>query len=106
MDNRNEKAARLIRESAAEFLVREAGPQSLITVTSVTVSSDFSHATVYFTVFPEEKEIAALGLAHRHVEDFKHYLKTRAKLPRTPHIEFKIDKGQKNFERLREINLE
>ena|SRR3989344_472779 len=105
MDNRNEKAARLIWESAAEFLVREAGPQSLITVTSVVVSSDFSYATIYFTVLPEEKEEGALGLAHRHVEDFKYYLKTRAKLPRTPHIEFKIDKGQKNFERLQELDL-
>src|ERR1041385_5018556 len=100
MDNRNERATQLIRKSAEEYIAREAGPQSLITVTQANLSSDIAHATVYITVFPEEKEDAALALMQRHVEEYKAFLRTRAKLPRVPHVEFKIDQGQKNFERL------
>ena len=104
MDNRNERATEALRHAAAEFLSREAGPQSLITVTAARVSSDFSHATIYFTVLPDTAEAAALGLANRHVEDLKAFLKTRAKLPRTPHIDFAIDLGEKSRQRLDEIS--
>ncbi|MGH7141336.1 MAG: ribosome-binding factor A [Minisyncoccia bacterium] len=104
MDNRNERAAEMVGHAAAEFLSREAGPQSLITVTHASLSSDFAYATVFITVLPEEKEMAALDLAHRHVGDFKEFLSTRVKLPKTPHVDFQIDRGQKNFERLQNIN--
>ena len=104
MDNRNEKAAELIRKSAAEFLAREAGPQSLITVTAAHISSDFGYAKIFLTVMPEEREAAALALANRHADDYKAFLKTRAKLPRTPHVEFLIDKGQKSAQRLDELS--
>ncbi len=94
----------MLQEEAGEFLSREAGPQSLITVTSAHLSADFSHATIYITVLPENKERAALGLVYRRIDDFKRFLKTRAKLPQIPHIEFAIDGGEKNRQRLDEIS--
>ena len=104
MDNRHERAAEAIRHGAAEFLAREAGPQSLITVTGVVLSTDLGHARVLLSVLPEDREAAALGLAHRHVEDFKDFLRSRVKLPRMPRVDFEIDRGEKNRQRLEEIS--
>ncbi len=92
MKNRMETARQILRDAAAEFLAREAGPQSLITVTRAELSSDFSHATVYLSVLPAEKAAAALGLADRNVVGLKKYLKDHTKLPRAPHIEFALEK--------------
>ena len=94
----------VLRTYAAEFLAREAGVQSLITVTRAVLSDDKSRATIYMTVLPEEKEVPALGFATRQISDFKAYLKTKVRMHRIPHIDFEIDKGEKNRQRLDELS--
>ena len=89
--DRLETANQILRDAVATFLAREAGPQSLITVTRAQFSSDFSHATVYLSVLPREKEVAALGLATRTRDELKDYLKKHTKLPRSPFIMFKME---------------
>ena len=103
-ERREERANQALRDSVAEFLVREAGPQSLITVTRAEVSSNFLHATLYLTVLPEEKEAAALALARRSIPELKKFIEERVRLPRMPHIDFYIDRGQKNADRLEELS--
>ncbi len=97
MDNRTENASNILRDAAAHFLSREAGPQSLITITNVRYTSDLSRATIYLSVLPREKETAALGFATRSVREMKDYLKTKTKLPRIPYIEFELDTHTDSF---------
>jgi len=103
MKNRTETARQLLRNATAEFLAREAGPQSLITVTRADIADNFGEATIYLSVLPEEKEQAALDFVNRSVVELKAFLKSRTKLPRTPHIEFAIDRGEKNRQRLDQL---
>ena len=94
MKNYTENASQILRDAVATFLAREAGPQSLITVTRARCSSGLDHATVYLSVLPREKEAAALSFANRTVEDLKKYLREHTKLPRNPYIDFVIDKAE------------
>lgn len=101
--NRHEKMEGALREVAAEFLAREAGPQSLITVTGVRLNDDGSHGAVLITVLPEDKETEALAFANRQRTELRHFFEKRVRGMRLPHIEFAIDRGEKNRQRLDEL---
>ena len=103
MSERQEKVARQIREVAAEYIARQSNYTSLITITHVHVSPDLAHATIFFTVYPEDKEEGALSFLKRQRGDVKMELKTHAKLMRIPLIDFALDRGEKNRQRLDEI---
>src|SRR5665213_2144476 len=102
--NRDERAREALREAAAEFLSREASRQSLITVTNTTLSSDGRRAIIYITVLPETFEVQGLSFANRHCGELAKFLGTRVRGMRTPHIEFVLDKGEKNRQRLDELS--
>lgn len=102
-NNRSERIKELLRETAAEFLAREANRQSLITVTRVELSEDGSRAKIFFTVLPTTAEERALSFANRHRTDFITYFKKKIKGARTPFLEFFIDNGEKIRQRLDEI---
>ncbi len=106
MDTRREEKIReALREAAAEFLVREAGPQSLITVTSTHISKDGGQAVIGITVLPESFEQQALLFANRNVRRFSEFFKTRVRGVRMPHITFEIDRGEKNRQHLDTLPL-
>ena len=92
MKDRRETTRQVLRDAAAEFIAREAGPQSLITVTRADVSSDFRNATFFISVLPEEQSGAALGLLNRNIFELKKFLAEHTKLPRAPHIEFALER--------------
>ncbi len=92
-----------LREVAAEFLVREAGPQSLITVTRAELSEDGKRGTIFITVLPETAEEAAVNFANRNRTEFSDFFSKRIKSP-LPHVEFMIDKGEKNRQRLDQLS--
>lgn len=94
---------RLIKELAANFLEREATNVSLITVTGCEISPDLKKATIYFTVLPENKERAALDFTKRMRGDFRDYLKKNLEMRSIPFIDFEIDKGEKNRQRIDEL---
>ncbi|HEY4510783.1 MAG TPA: ribosome-binding factor A [Candidatus Paceibacterota bacterium] len=104
MSERSEKIREAIRINAAEFLMRESNRQSLITVTGAAVSDNLKRAMVFITVLPDSHETAALGLANRKVRDFREFLRERVKLGVLPRIEFVIDRGEKNRQRLDELS--
>lgn len=103
-NNRNERLQEALRAVAAEFLVREAGPQSLVTVTRAMLSEDGKRGTIYITVLPETAEESAVDFANRNRTEFSTFFKTRIKGALPPHIEFVIDKGEKNRQRLDELS--
>jgi ribosome-binding factor A len=104
MENRTEKIKEALRSTAAEFLAREAGRQSLITVTNTIVSSDGRRGMIYITVLPTKDEESALKFANRNRTELAIFFKKRVKGVQFPHVEFAIDMGEKNRQRLDELS--
>ncbi len=104
MDTRTEKIQEALRTVAAEFMAREAGRQSLITVTNAMISGDGKRAMIYITVLPDSAEESALSFANRNRRELAAFFKTRIKGVFPPHIEFVIDKGEKMRQRLDELS--
>jgi ribosome-binding factor A len=109
MDNRHDRMQEALREVAAEFLVREAGRQSLVTVTRAELSKDGKRGIIYITVFPltaqagDSAEEGALSFANRNRKELGDFFRKRIKSG-LPHVEFVIDKGEKNRQRLDELS--
>ena len=93
-----------LRETAAAFLAREAGPQSLITVTAAAISEDGRRGTVYITVLPDSAEQQAINFANRNRREFGAFFESRVRGMRAPRVEFVIDRGEKIRQRLDELS--
>jgi ribosome-binding factor A len=102
--NRNERLKGMLRDMAAEFVAREAGRQSLVTVTDVAISPNEKEVTIFVTVLPVEKEQAALDFLNRQARDLRHYFKEHSKLRALPFPVFMIDFGEKNRQRIDELS--
>jgi len=99
-----EKISEFIRKSASEFLAREAGRNSLITVTHVTMGDNAQYATIYVSVLPESAEKSALDFLKRKRSEFKHYVKNHSRIGHIPFFDFEIDIGAKNSNRINELS--
>ena len=102
--NRHARLEEALRETAAEFLVREANRNTLITVTRAILSDDNKRATIYITALPDTGEKPAVEFANRNRGEFKDFFRTRVKGPLPPDITFEIDLGEKNRQRLDELS--
>lgn len=100
------KAADILRELAATYLAEEANRDALITVTRAEFAPDGKRATVYVSVFPESREEDAIWFLTRHGTSFRDYLKKRSKFRALPFVEFRIDIGEKNRQRLEELPID
>ncbi len=100
---RNEKVANRIKELAAEFLMRENNNTSLITVISCDASPDLKRATIYITVLPNSKENAALGFVKRKRAELRDFLKKNMPIKIIPFLDFEIDLGEKNRQKIDEL---
>lgn len=103
MNQKDEKIREIIRELAAQFFSRESNRQSLITVTDVELLSRGGKAVILMTVLPERAEEAALDFAGRQLTDFRKFVQDNSRLSRIPFFEVRIDKGEKNRQRIDEI---
>lgn len=102
--HRHEKILEALRATAAQFIAREANPQSLITVTRVELSPDSKRGRIFITVYPESHETAALGFANRNRGEFSVFFKKKVRGVFPPRVEFFIDKGEKNRQHLDELS--
>lgn len=92
---KHDRFEEIIRDLASRFLSLHSNRTSLITVTKIEASEKASAVTIYFTVFPENQENAALDFARRQRSEFREYIKENARLMRIPHVDFAIDFGEK-----------
>lgn len=106
MNNRDLQAAILITESAASYIAREAGRDTLITPTRTELSNDRKWATIFVSVFPTEQGEHAIRFLTRHKDLFRDHLKKTTRIARLPYIRFSIDVGELNRQRLDEISNE
>jgi len=101
MNKQNEKAAEIVAREAAQFIAREAGTESLITVIRAQSVAHGERIMVFVSVFPIDKARAALEFLARKREAFSDHLKTHARL-RLPRVDFLLDNGEQTGEQLAE----
>lgn len=93
----------MLAHSAADYFARESNRQSLITVTRADISPDLKNVTIFISVIPATAEAHALDFAKRNRTDFRDFLKTHARLKFLPHVDFEIDYGEKNRQRIDDL---
>ena len=103
---KREKIGEIIHRLAAEFVRDEASSSSLLTITRVELSPTGKEAKIYFTTLPENKEDTALKFLIRKTPEFKKYIRDESRIGLVPHIDFKIDYGERNRQRLDELSKE
>lgn len=103
--HKEERATELIKQLIAEYISRESNRQSLITVTSVSLSDRFDTAIVSFTVLPESYEETVLTFLKRQAQDIRGYIREHARIHTIPFLTFVIDKGEKNRQRIDELSI-
>jgi ribosome-binding factor A len=103
MANRNEKIKEILHDLGARFLSLNGNGSSLITVTDVNLTRDGKYANILFTVFPTEFEKTALEFAKRKRSEFKEFIKENSRLGRIPQMDFEIDNGEKNRQKIDDL---
>ena len=103
---KREIISEVLHRLAAEFLRVETTSASLLTVTRVEISPTGKEAKIFFTTLPESQEDTALKFLNRKTQDFKNYIKEKSRMRIIPHIDFKIDYGERNRQRLDELSKE
>jgi len=100
---RNEKIKNNIKEIAALYIEKEAGPTSLITVTRVLLSPDGKRGTIMISVLPREKEKAAYGFIKRNLGGLRKHLTKSLRINPIPFLDVQIDEGEKNRQKIDEL---
>ena len=99
---RPQKLGDLIQRELSELVQRELrDPRvGMITITSVDVSPDFSHAKVFFTVLQKDHLQDALAGLKRAAGFLRSQLAKRIKLYTTPELRFEYDESVERGDRL------
>ena len=101
---RQHKVAEEIAHQGGEFIARYVkGGGSLITVTRAEISPDLKRVTVLVTVLPASREEESLKTLKRLRTDFHDYLKEKTVLRNVPTVDFEIDLGEHNRQRIDEL---
>lgn len=100
---RNEKIKNNIKELAALYIEREAGPTSMITVTRVVLSPDAKRATIMISVLPKEKENAAYGFIKRNLGELRKNITKNLRINPIPFLDVQIDEGEKNRQKIDDL---
>ncbi len=103
MSRREIQVGETIAHLAADFFARESNSQSLITVTRADTSPDLKNIIVFISVLPEKFEESVLAFAKRNRTDFREYVKKHSALQHVPTLDFEIDYGEKNRQRIDEL---
>jgi len=99
---RPQKVADLMRRELAELLRREVrDPRvGMVTLTSVDVSPDLSHAKIYFTILDAEKRTETTRALQRAAGFLRSQLSHRMKMYTTPELRFVYDESVERGDRL------
>lgn len=103
-DIKRERTGEIIHRLAAKFVHSESSPASLLTITRVELSPTGKEAKVFFTTLPESQEDTALKFLIRKTPEFKRYIRDESRIGIIPHMDFKIDYGERNRQRLDELS--
>lgn len=100
---RQAQIAETLAHLAADYFARESNRESLVTITRADVSPDLKNVTIFFSVLPEKYEEPVLHFARRSRTDFRNFLKDKAEMRFLPNVDFQIDYGEKNRQRIDDL---
>ena|SRR3989344_5694406 len=100
---RQVQVAEEIAHATADFFARESNYESLITVTHANISPDLKNVMIFLTVLPENMEVKALAFAKRSRTDVREHIRQKCRLKFLPTIDFEIDYGEKNRQRIDDL---
>ncbi len=103
-ERKHDRMESLVGRLAAQYLAREPIGDALITITQVKLSEDKANATIFFTAYPEIKEVECLKSAKGRVAELRSFIDEHARIGRIPFLSFQIDRGEKNRQRIDEIS--
>lgn len=103
MSHRPEKVAGRLQEIISSFLNKEAGTQSIITVTRCAINRDLRKVVVFLSVFPENFEAEALSFAQRRRRELRSLIAKELPMKNIPLVEFEIDIGEKNRQEIDQL---
>jgi ribosome-binding factor A len=89
--DRGRRMTEVVAHEAAQFISREAGTNSLITVIRAESASHGDRVLIFVSVFPEAMTQSALTFLERKREDFSNHLKQHARIRPLPRVEFLLD---------------
>ncbi len=92
--NHNEKLETAITHEAAMFFEREGNRTALITVTHTVLTKRGNGATLFISVFPPEKEKAALDFVNRNLSELRRVLRERIRSRAIPVFRVIADHGE------------
>jgi ribosome-binding factor A len=104
MSRRQDKVSEEIAHQAAEFLARniKAGG-ALVTVTRAELPEDLKYVTIFVSIIPQRSEEEMLTTLKRLRTEFHDYLKEKTVLRNVPTVDFAIDYGEKNRQKIDEL---
>lgn len=92
--NHNEKLEEAITREAAIFFEREGNRQALITVTHTVLTKRGNGATLFVSIFPENKEKAGLDFVNRNLGELRRALRERIQSRAIPSLKVVPDHGE------------
>jgi len=101
---RQNKVGEELTHQAGQFLaanMRAGG--ALITVTRGSISPDLRNITIFVSVLPKSREVDMLKELKRLRTDFHDYLKDKTVLRDVPTVDFQLDLGEENRQRIDEL---
>ena len=99
---RQHKVAEEIAHLAGAFIAREGSTQSLITVTRGDIAPDLKKIIIFVSVLPKERAEEAMNFLKRNRSEFHDYLKSKTALRNVPTVDFELDYGEENRQRIDE----
>ncbi len=106
IEKKREIIAEILHRLASQFAQEEGSPASLLTITRVELSHTGKEAKIYFTTLPDSEQETALKFLERKTPEFYKYVRAGSRIGYIPHVDFKIDFGERNRQRLDELTQE
>jgi len=103
MTKREEKISSLLKQLSSEFLVRLDLGKNFTTITHVTLSKNLKSAKIFISVYPSTSEKKVLKIIKEKRCNMQNFVASKTKLKFLPRLEFEIDEGEKNRQRIEEL---
>ncbi len=93
----------IIRQLVDQYISRNSGGQSLITITSIEQAERSNNVMIRVSVLPERQENAVIDFLQRNASEIRDYIKDNSSLGILPFVTFEIDRGEKHRQSIFEI---
>lgn len=103
--NRLNKVNELLRFEVSQILHKEieAGTGVFVTVVRIEVSPTLEHATIYVSVFPDNKEKEVMQKIKRQIYPIQQMLNKKLSMRPVPKVRFDIDRSEERASKIEQI---